>query len=57
MKDISQLRELAQEKGGDFEKLLNETYSEIKDLLEKKAHKAKELGSDAASDAKKQVGK
>ena len=57
LKDLAHLRSLAQEKGGDFEKLLEESYEEIKGVLEKRAKQAKDLGREAATDAKKQVSK
>merc|ERR1711939_58280 len=55
--DLGQLRKLAAEKGGDFEKLLNETAEELKQLLEKKGKQAKELSSQTVDEAKKQSGK
>lgn len=56
LKDISQLRQLAEEKGGDFEKLLNQTYDEIKEILEKRSQEAKQLGGEAVSEAKSKAG-
>ncbi|CAD6580787.1 MAG: hypothetical protein CYPHOPRED_001360 [Cyphobasidiales sp. Tagirdzhanova-0007] len=57
LKDIDQLRQLAQEKGGDFEKLLNETYDELKSVLENKGKQAKDLSGNAVSEAKDKAGK
>jgi len=52
LKDLNELRTLAKERGGDFEKLLNSTYDEIKATLEKKGKEAKDLSSKTASEAK-----
>lgn len=57
LSDLSSLRQLAQEKGGDFEKLLNETVEELKALLEKKGKQAKELSSQTVDEAKSKTGK
>ena len=57
LKSLHELRELAQDKGGDFEKILNETYEELKTVLEKKGKEAKDLTGDAAQEAKQKAQK
>lgn len=50
--DLASLKKVATSKGDEGKKLLDETYSEIREILEKKSKKAKELAEDTKEDAK-----
>ncbi|GAA5880754.1 hypothetical protein JCM1840_007425 [Sporobolomyces johnsonii] len=53
--DLGALKELAQKRGQDAEKLLNSTYDEIKEVLKKKADEAKKLGAEVKDEGKKEA--
>lgn len=55
--NLQELQKLAKDKGGDFEKLLNETVDEVKKILEEKGKKAKDLAGETGQEAKKQATK
>lgn len=55
--DLRALASVASQHGDEGQKILKDTYSEIRDILQKKADEAKKVGERAAKDAKKEVGK
>ncbi|GJN87162.1 hypothetical protein Rhopal_000107-T1 [Rhodotorula paludigena] len=53
--DIKALKDLAQKRGDDAEKIMHETYAEIKEILQKQAGKAKKLGEETKDEAKSEA--
>ncbi|ORY57128.1 hypothetical protein BCR35DRAFT_309715 [Leucosporidium creatinivorum] len=55
--DLKVFKELAEKHGEKGQEILNSTYDEIKQILQKKAEEAKKVAGDAKDDAKKEAKK
>lgn len=55
--DLAALAAVASKHGDEGQKILKDTYAEIRDILQKKADEAKKVGERAAKDAKKEATK